>query len=607
MRSDSTEDIQRHVHLYQQQEFCNYLGLTELATANAVATAMRELANSTVARRSLRVRTQQQMDRMRSDVRGKRRQRQQQQHDDQPDHGKQQQMEEQQYNHTDEEAKRSIPSDNSSNDGNSNSNSSSSSRTSLSVNQEHSSLHTNEYSMAEKIDFIYYPQKNDANISLQTAFAKAYAAAAPTHCNLHESIQDRLRQARESKPSIYIVKTVANNDQPKARQSPVMEAPPSDKNTPEKNNGNPEVVKKTARKLPKKTAKRRRTTAGGATASTSAATVPERELITRSMNSKMLRNRKVNMLKTYELSDVPVLGRGKQRLSGGTNTNNSKRLKGGKKTPKKLDLKEHDLDLLRQQHQNRIKETNQLQKQEEQQLLDASKAIYKTEIEKSHRAKSLPPALNISSDLPQTEGDSAADVDSPMKQYTRINTNKVMVAPPSNLNTVRDCLNLVLKTRDKAPQNAIPWNPSESVMELAPNSPSPSQRVPHFSRRPQRSKSTEEKERIKNSIHMVPPGGLLSLTTSSTTLRNPLAGKYGKVLHVYYELDHLIVAQERFVSFWKYSKIFDLLQSKATGSEDSAAAATAKSVGETETSEQRWVFLGGLRRTSNGGNSYTMF
>jgi len=67
---------------YEQQEFCNYLGLTELATANAVATAMRELANSTVARRSLRVRPQQQLDRMRSDVRGKRRERERQQDKD---------------------------------------------------------------------------------------------------------------------------------------------------------------------------------------------------------------------------------------------------------------------------------------------------------------------------------------------------------------------------------------------------------------------------------------------------------------------------------------------------------------------------------------------
>ncbi|XP_018795144.1 PREDICTED: uncharacterized protein LOC108972795 isoform X2 [Bactrocera latifrons] len=41
---------------HQQQEFCNYLGLTGMSTANAVANAVAELANCNLTRRSLRVR-----------------------------------------------------------------------------------------------------------------------------------------------------------------------------------------------------------------------------------------------------------------------------------------------------------------------------------------------------------------------------------------------------------------------------------------------------------------------------------------------------------------------------------------------------------------------
>lgn len=469
-------------------------------------------------------------------------------------------------------------------------------------------MHTHEYTTTEKIGFVYCPPQKEANISLQKAFAKVYAAAAPTHCNLHESIQDRLRQARESKPSIYIVKTVTNNGLPKARQSPVMEAPQSNRKTPENEANKSQVVKKTPRKLPKKTAKRRRTTAGGTAASTSAAQAPERELITRSMNSKMLRNRKVNMLKKYELSDLAVPTRSKHRLSGGTITN-SKRLKGGKKTEKKLDPSERESELLSQLHQIKINEY-QMQKQEEQRQEDSSKAMLKTEIGKSHRAKSLPPDLDTSCDLPQAKSDSTADVGSAIKPLTWINTDQAMVAPPSNPNTARRYLNLLRKSREQPLQNSSSWIASEPYTELVPISPPPSHRMPHFSRRPQQLKRTEE-ERIQHSIQIAPPGSVLSLTTSTTTLRNPLAGKYGKVLHVFYELDQLIVAQERFVSFWKYSKILGLLQSKDTGTED---AATPKSVGEEfaknahtgrsdklKGSEQCWVYLGGLRRTTNGG------
>lgn len=55
------------------------------------------------------------------------------------------------------------------------------------------------------------------------------------------------------------------------------------------------------------------------------------------------------------------------------------------------------------------------------------------------------------------------------------------------------------------------------------------------------------------------PGGIYYWSTASSLLPNPLKGKNGKVLHIYYELDILIVVQEKLVSFWKYSKLLNVL------------------------------------------------
>ncbi|TMW49631.1 hypothetical protein DOY81_005277 [Sarcophaga bullata] len=43
------------------------------------------------------------------------------------------------------------------------------------------------------------------------------------------------------------------------------------------------------------------------------------------------------------------------------------------------------------------------------------------------------------------------------------------------------------------------------------------------------------------------------------SMKNPLKMEYGSVLYIYHELDILIVIQERLVSFWKYSKLINIL------------------------------------------------
>lgn len=637
------EDMHRHAQLYQQQEFCNYLGLTELATANAVATAMRELANSNVARRSLRVRTQQQLDRMRGDARGKRRQRKrererEQQQDNQPDNVEQHQQQQQQHEDGQESNQLTSSSSISRRNSSSSRSSSSSSSATRSVtshsneNQQNPSLHSHNFEHAQqKMEFVYCPQRNKPNLPLETAFANVYAAAAPVH--VYESIQDRLRQARESKPAIYIVQTVTNNGLPKlpVREAPVVEkvAPQLTRKTPEKKSNFPVqvVVKKTApRKLPKKTAKRRRTTGAGTSASTSAAAVPERELITRSMNSKMLRNRKVNMLKTCELSDGAAQGRNRQRLAGGTNAAISgKRLKGGKKTPKKPEPEEpgqNEQNQERQLQMQKYKKEFEKEQQEQQEMLAASVEMLK--IERGARAKSLPAEFNDASDLTQALVDEGQK-DSAMSRQLGGMVNNTVIGPPPFSAAVRRCVNLVRKSRERPPAEVSDqhqFNASHVQLPLLTSPTASTHGMPHFSRRPQHSVSAQEKLRIQSSIQMTPPGGLLSLTTCPAKLRNPLSGKYGKVLHVYYELDQLIAVQERFISFWKCSKIFDILQNKSTTNDVAAtAAASPSAVGDAfgknttntktartnfgesdkfESVEQRWVFLGGLRRNVNG-------
>lgn len=52
---------------------------------------------------------------------------------------------------------------------------------------------------------------------------------------------------------------------------------------------------------------------------------------------------------------------------------------------------------------------------------------------------------------------------------------------------------------------------------------------------------------------------LSNSSSSKQSMRNPLKMDYGSVLYIYHELDILIVIQERLVSFWKYSKLINIL------------------------------------------------
>lgn len=71
--------------------------------------------------------------------------------------------------------------------------------------------------------------------------------------------------------------------------------------------------------------------------------------------------------------------------------------------------------------------------------------------------------------------------------------------------------------------------------------------------------SVETKEQfsqcnLSNSIQY-----LNSSSSSKPSMGNPLKMDYGSVLYIYHELDILIVIQERLVSFWKYSKLINIL------------------------------------------------
>ncbi|XP_065356851.1 uncharacterized protein LOC135951181 [Calliphora vicina] len=63
------------------------------------------------------------------------------------------------------------------------------------------------------------------------------------------------------------------------------------------------------------------------------------------------------------------------------------------------------------------------------------------------------------------------------------------------------------------------------------------------------------------------------------TMRNPLKSDHGVVLYMYHELDILIVIQERLVSFWKCSKLINILATLPT----SKPACTHNSVLQSET------------------------
>ncbi|XP_062130949.1 uncharacterized protein LOC133842054 [Drosophila sulfurigaster albostrigata] len=668
-------EYHNHVQLNEQHEFCNYLGLTELATANAVATAMRELANSNVGRRSLRVRTQQQLDRMRNDVRGKRGRQQKEKRDPQ---------------HQEDEKQLNSESCNSS---------------VSSHRQQNVSLRGKEptalaniftapaYEMpsarittpSQALEYFFQSPTGDVEqqpvagkafssngnaLSLEAAFAKVYAAAAPAQNDLHESMQNRLRQARESKPSIYIVKSLNNSassavspnafvppspDRLKCNKTPISEAVSGDVATKTSQ-------RKSLKKTPQKaTPKRRRTTAAGpATASTP----PDRELITRSMNSKMLRNRKVNMLKTFELADLPQ-ARNKQRLSGGS-TGAAKRV-ATKKTSKKPDSSPAQyllVDTTEQQQQasptksTRIPRTPKRMPQRTSRLRHEQQTVEsKSSKRRCLRAKSLPMASRLdepdrvaiaNADLgavPSVKG--ALEMQKPLMDTHEFITNHVVVSPPLFTAAIRRYVNAVRSPMEQqqAPeaneeqeeqQHSPPlegfvdrtgrYSPfAKPALIYPPESSRP--RSPHFSRRSRQMAGTHVDFEMDNvrQMQMAPPGALLSFTKGPTTLRNPLAGKNGKVLYMYYELEQLIVLQERIITFWKYSKIFNVLQkpkpddlttnaatsqqhsynifganTSTTGNNKSTRRTTGVSDDlESDSIDQHWVYLGGTRRTTN--------
>lgn len=76
------------------------------------------------------------------------------------------------------------------------------------------------------------------------------------------------------------------------------------------------------------------------------------------------------------------------------------------------------------------------------------------------------------------------------------------------------------------------------------------------------------------------------LTVPSYHMKNPLCSENGCVLHVYFELDVLIVIQENLVSFWKTSKIINIL-----------GQAVNDEMAESQTG---WIPLGGSKRLVNG-------
>ncbi|KAH8334185.1 hypothetical protein KR059_007405 [Drosophila kikkawai] len=654
---------------YEQQEFCNYLGLTELATANAVATAMRELANSTVARRSLRVRPQQQLDRMRSDVRGKRRDRERQQDKDkkqpvvtttsssssEPSHS------DKEDNPLPEEA-RSVPgADHELNamraekeqlqkghyydvQGDYSEPLPGQERCKSFKKQEslrspggleshrHRSPKESEAHMELEVVRDQQEEGHKRALSVAAEFAKIYDAAAPAQSKLLQSMQQRLRQARETKPSIYIIKATNNEPAQQQTQSPKQSLSdqlidvagktcvprPSPMVTPAKTSPvkatpakspPPPVPAPTPTRIPKapklrkaETATPRRRTTVAATTVT-AKQVRIRDLVTRStthLNSKLLRNRKVNLLKSYALSDVMAQGRGK-RLSGGiTTTTNTNVAKTGP-TPKVV----RGAELKRPKHlgNNKLPEQYRLQEQQmappntPRQLVQGVKPVATattsarkppplrlTKRAKRSRAKSLPAAF---------EG-VPVQATVPLHIYSAlpgaIVPNASMTQPP---------------THSASPVQA-PYAKSFLIYPPSPTTPTEALRRPCQQQQQAGSGDRLAGQPILN-IDSTPPGGLLRLSEGSWALSNPLSQKYGRVLYMYYELDQLIVLQETCITFWKYSKVLSVLhQLTKTASPVRKSPAPQQQEEELDV-RPRWVYLGRLRRNTNDNEIFAPY
>ncbi|XP_070075815.1 uncharacterized protein [Drosophila takahashii] len=668
MAADQVPYCPNNSMFYEQQEFCNYLGLTELSTANAVATAMRELANSTVARRSLRVRPQQQLDRMRSDVRGKRRERErerQQQNKDkkvplttssdlstdkeetQPpqiaesvkgaddelsSNGQLPAQHQRQLNHLydsylrdegDREPNRS--------------------RKLLGTHRCSKERELPKESDGNKEDHEENKQPEDGRVhAVEAAFAKIYEAAAPAQSKLLESMQQRLRQARETKPSIYIIKAT-NNASPTApspgrqddgfgdvrapRPSAVISRPVKAA-SPAKDAPPPAALPKSTAESPKtpkhrKThgvtkvataTKRRRTTVGAPIAGKPARA---RDLVTRStthLNSKLLRNRKVSLLKSYALTDELAQGRAK-RLSGGT-TQGAKKVQMSKivraslKRPEPADKSLPEQHRLQQQQLAPPNSPRKLKSVKENSTNvtanDKTKAINRlTKRTKRMRAKSMPANLETVPKPVQAALPTAAVLRLP--ELTR------EVPKESLINSA--AAEAIEATHVHSPSTTAQSPYAQPVLIYPPSPTSPP--LNSMVSEPHRPRQQAGKANPSDPVLATPPGGLLRLSEGSSTLANPLSDKHGAVLYMYYELEQLIVLQENCVTFWKYSKVFNVLhQPRHQVSFDVSRKSPTPELHQprgTKDAEQeldvgpRWVYLGRVRRVTREKEIFTPF
>ncbi|KAH8393794.1 hypothetical protein KR200_012265 [Drosophila serrata] len=669
---------------YEQQEFCNYLGLTELATANAVATAMRELANSTVARRSLRVRPQQQLDRMRSDVRGKRRDRERQQDKEKKQPAVTSSSSEPSHSDKEDnplpEGARSVPGaeaelnfvcslpsmsadqeqlqkgyyypvqgnysdirDQSPGQERCTSFKQQESQRSPYQRERHRQRSSRE-SEAHVDPEVGKGQQEEGNkraLSVEAAFAKIYNAAAPAQSKVLQSMQQRLRQARETKPSIYIIKAT-NNEPAQLTQSPKQSSPDrlidgagktsvprpspvitpakaspvkaaSAKSVPPQAPTQPRIPKAPKLRKAETATQRRRTTVAATTVS--AKQVRIRDLVTRStthLNSKLLRNRKVNLLKSYALSDEMAQGRGK-RLSGGIITNTTTTSHGVKKGHTSKMVRGTGLKRPKEVGDKKLPEQYRLQEQQVvppntprhivrsvKPMANAKTSARKppplriTKRTKRSRAKSLPTALegvSVYAPVPLHISSALVGTDVPPKLEAAMTHLPIHSASPVQ----------------------TPYSKSILIYPPSPTTPPSNPKLTEPSRGPcQQAGSGDRLAGLDVlNIDSIPPGGLLRLSEGSWALSNPLSQKYGRVLYMYYELDQLIVLQEMCITFWKYSKVLSVLHQPKITSPVSKSPVPSKSPQHQQEQEldvrPRWVYLGRLRRITNDTEIFTPY
>ncbi|XP_016976096.1 uncharacterized protein LOC108042375 [Drosophila rhopaloa] len=690
---------------YEQQEFCNYLGLTELATANAVATAMRELANSTVARRSLRVRPQHQLDRMRSDVRGKRRERER---DRQQDKDKKMPLTTSSELSTDKEESSlpqiagtvpgadgeltfigQLPASIAEDQRQSNHFydtylRAQGDRALVKSPKEQERLkspkETGKHRCSQERERCKSPKKlepqrcrspkegegikkqeehkepeDELEQSVKAAFAKVYEAAAPAQSKLLEKMQQRLRQARETKPSIYIIKATNNaspqTPSPGKQESRISPAPahlieafgdvgapcpsaviprPAKTNLIKispvkeaKSSLSSPVVAAQSPKTPKhrKThgvtkpvtaTKRRRTTVG---APSSGKHTRVRDLVTRStthLNSKLLRNRKVSLLKSYALSDEMAQGRAK-RLSGGTalgvkRVQMPKIVRAALKRPDPTDKSLPEQHRLQQQQLAPPNSPRKIKGVKENATVttSATKAINRlTKRTKRTRAKSLPGNLEA---VPNH-----TPVAVPRITELAQEVPNALVEPYKHLDNSA-AVGAAELTHIHSPSRAQPpYAQPALIYPPSPTSP------PLNSKEPRRSRQHAGHLDPAQQILAIPPGGLLRLSEGSSTLANPLSAKHGKVLYMYYELEQLIVLQENCITFWKFSKVFNVLhQPRQQPFFDGVRKLPASQLHhphsrDSKDTEQelqvgpRWVYLGRVRRLTKEQEIFTPF